>query len=596
MGCAVTAVRASLGRGVVAMSQENADTNERTVARQIATGLVRHGVEVIFGQSLPSLLMLEAEEQGIRQLTYRTENAGGTMADGFARISNRVGVVTAQNGPAATLLVPPLAEAMKASIPVVALVQDVPASNRERNAFQDFDHIGMFTPCSKWVRRLEDPDRAEDYLDMAFTAALTGRPGPAVLMLPKDMLAEHCSPRVPARRASLSGFPLDRVWPDPTNVNRAAALIAEAKQPLVVAGGGVHASGAADAIVELQRIAKVPVATTNMGKGAVDETNPLSLGVIGNVMGPGAPAHHLRDLVRSSDVVLLVGNRTNENGTDSWQLLPPDATYIHLDLDGTEVGRNYESVRLVADARSGLTALTDALAAHDLTRREQQADELARTIAQSRSRHEEEAAAVVTSDESPLRPERIMHELAAYVGPDTIVCGDASYSTIWVSAYLRATQAGQRFLTPRGLAGLGWGLPLALGAQVARPDAHVICVAGDGGFGHVWSELETAVREELPVTVIVLNNSILGFQKHSELHQFKSHTTATQFGQVDHAAVARACGAAGHRVEDVAALKEALEAAAQRRGPTLIDAVTSDRAYPPITIWQDSSDVILGAD
>ena len=578
------------------MSLDGTTSDEQTVARQLALGLARHGVEVIFGQSLPSLLVLEAESQGIRQLTYRTENAGGTMADGFARVSNRVGVVTAQNGPAATLLVPPLAEAMKASIPVVALVQDVPASNRERNAFQDFDHIGMFDPCSKWVRRLEDPDRAEDYLDMAFTAALTGRPGPAVLMLPKDLLAERCSPRIPARQASIASFPLDRVWPDPANVARAAALIAEADQPLVIAGGGVHASGAVDAIVELQRVAKVPVATTNMGKGSVDETHPLSLGVIGNVMGPGAPAHHLRDLVRSSDVVLLVGNRTNENGTDSWQLLPPDATFIHLDLDGTEVGRNYESVRLVGDARSGLAALTHALEEHDLSRREQGAEALERIIAEARTRHVNDAAAVTSSDESPLRPERIMRELAACTGPDTIVCGDASYSTIWVSAYLRAERAGQRFLTPRGLAGLGWGLPLALGAQVARPDAHVVCVAGDGGFGHVWSELETAVREELPVTIIVLNNSILGFQKHSELHQFKSHTTATQFGSVDHAALARACGVTGHRVADVAALRDALQDANERRGPTLIDVITSDRAYPPITIWQDSADAILGAD
>lgn len=578
------------------MSPANEPSDGQTVARQLARGLVRHGVEVIFGQSLPSLLVLEAEDHGIRQLTYRTENAGGSMADGFARISNRVGVVTAQNGPAATLLVPPLAEAMKASIPIVALVQDVPARNRERNAFQDFDHIGMFSPCSKWVRRLEDPDRADDYLDMAFTAALTGRPGPAVLMLPKDLLAARCEPQGPPRRASLSHYPLDRVWPDPANVAQAAELIAGADQPLVIAGGGVHASRAADDVAELQLVARIPVATTNMGKGSVDETHPLSVGVIGNVMGPGSPTHHLRALVRSSDVVLLVGNRTNENGTDSWQLLPPDATYIHLDLDGTEVGRNYESVRLVGDARSGLRALIDALSECDLSRRQQRAGQLENTIAEARAAHAREAEPVSSSDESPLRPERILRELAAYVGPETIVCGDASYSTIWVNAYLQAQRPGQRFLTPRGLAGLGWGLPLALGAQVAAPDAHIVCVAGDGGFGHVWSELETAVRERLPITVIVLNNSILGFQKHSELHQFKAHTSATQFGHVDHAAVARACGATGHRVTDVGELAEALSDAAQRRGPTVIDVLTSDRAYPPITIWQDSADVILAAD
>src|SRR5918997_1665339 len=168
--------------------------SDRIVAEVLAASLKRHGVEVLFSQSLPSAAVLAAEDAGLRQYTYRTENAGGAMADGYARISRKVGVVTAQNGPAATLLVAPLAEALKASIPVLALVQEVTRDNFDRNAFQELDHIRMFEPVAKWVRRLDRADRLDDYVDMAFTAAASGRPGPAVLLVPADLLTEAAAP------------------------------------------------------------------------------------------------------------------------------------------------------------------------------------------------------------------------------------------------------------------------------------------------------------------------------------------------------------------------------------------------------------------
>ncbi|MBV9248177.1 MAG: acetolactate synthase catalytic subunit, partial [Acetobacteraceae bacterium] len=161
-----------------------------TVALRLAEAFARHGVTVTFGQSLPTAFHLAAPTAGIRQAAYRQENMGGAMADGYARISGRVGVVTAQNGPAASLLVPPLAEAFKASIPVIALAQEVTRDTTDKNAFQELDHIRMFNPVAKWVRRIDRADRLEDYVDMAFTAACSGRPGPAVLLVPADLLAE----------------------------------------------------------------------------------------------------------------------------------------------------------------------------------------------------------------------------------------------------------------------------------------------------------------------------------------------------------------------------------------------------------------------
>jgi acetolactate synthase-1/2/3 large subunit len=554
-------------------------STRRTVAVAIAEALKRHGIEVIFSQSLPSALLLAAGDLGIRAFTYRTENAGAAMADGYARISGRTTVVTAQNGPAATLLVPGLAEALKSSVPVVALVQDVNRLETDRNAFQDLDHFALFSSCAKWIRRVTEPARAVDYVDMAFTAATSGRPGPAVLMLPADLLLQPFTGE-DRRGADLGRFPLDRTAADPARVAEAADLIRGAAAPVVVAGGGVHLSGAAEELARLQDEARLPVLTTVMGKGAVDERHPLSLGVGGNLMGRLSPSRHLRDRVRAADVVLIVGSRTAQNGTDSWTLFGPQARIIHIDIDPVEIGRNYEALRLSGDARLTLAALRAALSGWA---RDDTAD--VALIAGARARHADEIAALSASDASPVRPERLMADLEPLLTPDTIVVADASYSTVWVASYLRSLAAGMRFVTPRGLAGLGWGLPLAMGAKVARPGTPVVCIAGDGGFAHVWSELETCRRTGTDIVLIVLNNQVLGYQKDAEDIKFGRHTPACYFEPVDHAAIARACGCKGVRVERAEEFLPALRAALASGGTTVIDVVTDPEAYPPITLF-----------
>jgi acetolactate synthase I/II/III large subunit len=555
-----------------------------SVARSMAAALARHGVELIFGQSIPSQLHLASPEFGIRQIAYRTENAGAIMADAFARISHRVAVVTAQNGPAATLLVPGLAEALTASIPLVAIVQDVAREDFDRNAFQELDHFKLFAGCAKWVRRVHTADRIEDYVDMAFTAAASGRPGPAVLMVPHDLFGEGAP--ASSRTASLGHYPLDRTVADSVHVTAAAELLAAADRPLVVAGGGVHLSNAVLELVRLQEFAALPIATTIMGKGAVSESHPLSVGVIGYFMGTGGMAKFHRELVAEADVILFVGTRTNQNGTDSWSLFPRHVKYIHLDVDGLEIGRNYESLRLAGDAKSTLAALAEALQRFDLSRRQAARAALSARIADGRRKHQVEAVPRLQSTAKPARPERLMGELAQRLTDDSIVVADASYASIWTANYLPAARAGMRFLTPRGLAGLGWGLPMALGAKLAQPESPVWCVVGDGGFGHVWSELETARRHNLKVIVTVLNNQILGYQKHAEDVLFGAHTSAIDFGPVDHAAIARACGLMGERVENPADYGPALERAMTADRTTVIDVVTDPDAYPPITAFE----------
>ena len=206
----------------------------------------------------------------------------------------------------------------------------------------------------------------------------------------------------------------------------------------------------------------------------------------------------------------------------------------------------------------------------------------------SAARHQHRVAvdALIGGDTRPVRPERVAAELdAALIDRRAVVVTDASYSTIWMGNYLRARRPGQRFLAPRGLAGLGWGLPLALGAKAAEAGTSVVALVGDGGFGHVWSELETAVREQLPVIVVLLDNGILGFQKHVELVQFGEHTTATDFAPVDHSAIARACGAEAIRVENPADLAPALGKALDSNSTWVIEVRCDPDARPPITAW-----------
>lgn len=569
-------------------------TSIPSVSEAIAAALARHDVTVTFGQSLPSAVQLALADRSIRQFAYRTENAGSYMADAYARISRKVGVVTAQNGPAATLLVPGLAEAMKASVPIVALVQDVPMKLVGKNAFQEFDHQKLFASCTKWFARLDDPARVDDYVDAAFTAAASGRCGPAVLMLPMDIQVMDAIPSV-RRVANLGHYPLDRVAPAAGVVTQAVTLLAQARCPLILAGGGVHLADASSELAALQETACVPVATTVMGKGAVSEQHPLSIGVTGYIMGRYGASTPMRALVEKADVVLLVGTRTNQNGTDSYAMFGDGTRFIHIDIDPMEIGRNYEAVRMVGDAKLALAALTAAMSRADLSIRRRERAGVEAAIAKGREAHAQQASALLHSDVSPMRPERMMLELAKILTPNTIVCADASYSSVWVASYLQASHSGARFLAPRGLAGLGWGMPMAMGAKVASPASTVVALVGDGGFAHVWSELETAKRTGTAVVVIVLNNGVLGYQKDAEDCRHGRHTNACYFAPVDHAAIARACGCEGYRVERAGDFASALRAAVASGAPAVIDVVTDPSAYPPLTAFDGKLEAVRAA-
>ncbi|MBN3266223.1 acetolactate synthase catalytic subunit [Bordetella bronchiseptica] len=564
------------------------DLSAYQAANAIADVLKAAGVNQIFGQSCPTALFLAADAIGIRQIGYRTENAGAAMADGAARVGRQLTVITAQNGPAAALLVAGFAEATKASVPILAIVQEVPRANADKNAFQELDHVQLFASCAKWVRRIDVAERAAEYTERAIRIATSGRPGPVVLLVSQDVLTTACARARPVEQDSdepLGRFPLDRTVPVASRLDHLAQRLLDAKRPLVVAGGGVHLSGACDALARLQSLAGLPVATTNMGKGAIDETHPLSVGVIGNAMGTRSPAKYFMDYVQSADLVLFVGTRTNENGTASWSLFPEQAQYAQIDIDSEEVGRNYGAMRFAGDAAATLQALCETLQGRGQAVAARRMAELAPLFEASRLAHRAELAPYAQSDASPMRPERIMAELRASHG-DIIWVADASYSSIWLSQFIPSTRAGTRFVTPRGIAGLGWGVPMAIGAKIARPDARVICLTGDGGFAHCWAELETARRHAVPVTIVVLNNGVLGFQINAEESRFGTHTDVCHFGAIDHVAIAKACGCDGASVSDAASLRQTMAAAERSPVPFVIDVKTEPSAFPPISAFE----------
>ena len=340
-----------------------------TAAERFALALARHDVRLIFGQSIPSQIILAAERLGLKQIAYRTENAGAVMADGYARISGRVPVVTAQNGPAATLLVPPLAEALKASIPMVALVQDVSRASVDRNAFQELDHLELFGGCAKWVRRVPLASRIDDYVDMAFTAAASGRPGPAVLLCPLDLLGEpHAGGR--SRGAVLGRYPLDRTVADPAQVAEAAGLLAGAKAPLIVAGGGVHLLGrlrgaraAAGGLRAAGRHHRDGQGRGRRDASAVARRHRL---LHGHRRHGEVPAPAGRGGRRRAAASATAPTRT---APTPGSCFPPGARFIHLDIDGLEIGRNYEALRLVGDARLTLAGADGRAAGQDLGKR-----------------------------------------------------------------------------------------------------------------------------------------------------------------------------------------------------------------------------------
>lgn len=557
-------------------------TMKATFSKRIALALKKNGVTEIFGQSNPPPITLECMKLGIRQVGYRQENAGSYMAQGYAMCSGKVSVVTAQNGPAATLLVPGLAECLKAGHPVIAIVQEINRGTQDKNAFQEIDHHALFSGVAKSIKTIPTQERVEDYVDMAFVAASSGRPGPVVLLCPSEFLFDSTEyPVNEHRTAKLGHYPLDRYLTEEKIIQEAAKAIATAKNPIIYAGGGVISSGAQSILRKIQEEYSIPVATTTMGKGSIDEEHPLSIGTIGYYMGRKAYTKFLKPMIQSADLILLIGNRTNQNGTDSWTLLPQNAKYIQIDIEHVEISRNYDSMRLIGDARLTLEGLDKALKSSDTSHLHQKRKENETIIADARQKHLEEIKTSVECDSMPLRTERFLSVVEKNLEDNHIIVADSSLSSPWIANNIRA-KGERKFVFPRGMAGLGWGLPLAMGAAVAQPDRKVFCLSGDGGFAHVWSELETCKRENINVVIAILNNSILGYQKLAEISLLGDYTNVCDLGEVDHTLIAEACGVKSIKITKPEEIESAVKEAFSTKGTVLLDVYVEPTCMPGI--------------
>jgi acetolactate synthase-1/2/3 large subunit len=552
-------------------------TGTVTGARALYRTLRAWGVTHLFGLDSPEPLYAELDRAEMRPITVRDERAGAIMADAYARVSGRPGVCTAIRGPGATNLLTGIAEAWASSTPVVAIVNDVHTALVGRNAIQEVDHLALFRPVTKWAVRLDRPERVAELTARAFAVATSGRPGPALVSCPDDVLTRDGAPGSPPRPGARR-YPSVRVAPDPAAVREAVAVLAEARRVAIVAGGGVLISGAWAELREVADLLGAPVATTPLGKGAVDETHPLSAGVVGaytgGELGRGRVAN---EAVRAADTVLLVGTKTGNVSTASWTVPDPRSRIVHVDIDPAEIGRNYRALGVVGDARLTLRALADGLRAVAVRPATEPGRELGKALADWQAR----VAPLLAARGRPIRPERVLAEMARLVDDETVVCADASYSSLWAVDLLSLRRPGRRLVSARGFGGIGWALPAAIGAKLAAPERRVLALTGDGAFGYVFQELETAARYELGLVVVVLNNSCFGFQKHAEELAY-GRTFETKLLDVDYGALARTLHCDGVSVADPDELRPVLERAVGSGRPTVVNVVVDPDAFPPI--------------
>ena len=550
-----------------------------TAAEAIAETLVAYGVTHIFGMRDPVAVLHAAQHRGVRCVTVRDEKHGAIMAHGFAKTTNRPGVCAAMCGPGATNLITGLLEAHQSSIPLIALVVDIAAAQRGRHAASELDHIAALSPFVKSVERVDVAERAADLTRKAFRLATSGRPGPVVLLCPRDVMGEICEDPIFAE-PGFDRFPAQRPRVDADSIDRAAGLLNGARQPVMVAGGGALLSRASHAVTALAEALSMPVATTMNGRGAIADSHPLAVGVLGSSTAGRYGRGRVADTVLGeADVALIVGSRTGQICTTDWSLPRPGTTVIHLDMDPQEIGRNFVTdCALLGDARDGLADLLTAC--RDRGGREPNAAQLDR-VAALKASWRDEVHGIFQSQQVPVRPERLLNEISQTLAPDALLVTDASYVTGWAFSHIDSHGDGTPVLSPRGTGGLGWGLPAAIGAKLARPDTQVLCVTGDGGFGYVLGELETAARYGVNIVVVVFNNGTLAFQKHFE-EKVLGEAGDCDLLDVDFAAIARAMHWDAQRIVNPEEIAGSVAAALETERPTLLDVLIDPEAKAPI--------------
>jgi acetolactate synthase-1/2/3 large subunit len=560
-----------------------------TGAQALIESLKREKVEVIFGISGGALLPIHDVlcDSEIRHILARHEQGAAHAADGYARASGRAGVCMATSGPGATNIVTGLANAYLDSSPVIAITGQVNTYSANtsymigRDAFQEADIIGITTPITKYNCQVKSATEIPKVVKTTFHIATTGRPGPALIDLPKDTQTRKAEMTFPDN-VQIRGYK-PNTEPHPIQVKRAVKLLLNAEHPMILAGGGVILSNASPELLQLAELLMMPVATTFMGKSCFPENNPLSMGNIG--------MHGTRlanKMILEADVLLAVGTRFQDRSTGTLDTFCPDATIIHIDIDAAEIGKNVDvEVPIVADAKPTLRLIHQQLVRKIKKREETPWLKRVKEV-------KEKFLSEMDLGKGDLTSPKLLRELRKLLPENAIIATEVGQNQMWAALHFQTIKP-RTFISSGGLGTMGFGFPASIGAKVACPSCPVVDIAGDGSFRMTEQELGTSVTEDIPVIVVILNNSMLGMVAQWQRLFYKGRYAAVKLGSVpDFVKLAQAYGAEGVRVGSLDEFSGAMKKALKTEVTTVIDVPISpeDDVFPMVPPGKGLKDTV----
>ncbi len=560
-------------------------------ARALIKTLEMEGVEVIFGMPGGANLPIydELYSSSIRHILIRHEQSAAHMADGYARIRRKAGVCLATSGPGATNLVTGIATAYMDSSPIVAITGQVPREMIGKDAFQECDIVGICTSITKYCFQPMGAKEIPEVVKKAFYIAESGRPGPVLIDIPKDVQQEVADVEFP-EFVKIRGYS-PHIEPDVTQVARAIDLLLNAERPMIMAGGGVHISGAFSELQVLAEMLMIPVVTTFKGKGVFPENHPLSLGPIG--MHGHAEANKL---VTEADVLLAIGSRFSDRSVGRFDEFGKDMRIIHIDIDPAEIGKNKQvDVGIVGDVKVSLRIMLKMLASRVI--RKYTEGEETPWLRHVREVKEYYRSNVKDNGSREVTAMKAIKKLRELLPAESIVTTEVGQCQMWTSLHFDVIMPGT-FFSSTGLGTMGFGFPASIGAKVAKPDVYVVDIAGDGSFNMTENSLAVSVLEDIPVIVFLLNNYSLGMVAQWQRLFYNRRMIGIDLkGMPDFVKIAEAYGAQGIRAQSMQELEKAIKSALSSDVTTVIDIPidAEENVFPFMPPGKGLKDTILAA-
>ena len=561
---------------------------ECTGAQILLESLKREGVDVLFGYPGGAVIDIYDElprHQEIRHVLVRHEQGAVHAADGYARASGKVGACLVTSGPGATNTVTGIATAYSDSIPLVVITGQVPTQLIGNDAFQEVDIVGITRPCTKHNFLVKDINKLALTIRQAFYLARTGRPGPVLVDLPKDVMQTKAEFVWPEEVYMRSYNPTYK--PNLNQLRRSVEELARAERPVILAGGGVIMSNAAEALTSLARKLQIPVTCTLMGLGAFPATDPLWLGMVGM---HGTYAANLA--INNADALICVGARFDDRVTGKLKGFAPKARIVHIDIDPTSIRKNVEvQVPVVGDCRLALEGMAEICDAK-LEGKDWSSEHAAWLEAVSEWK---KSKPLCYQKNHNIKPQEVIQTLYELSNDDAIIATEVGQHQMWVAQFYTFTKP-RTLLTSGGLGTMGYGFPASMGAQFAFPHKKVITVAGDASLQMNIQELATVVANRLPIKVVILNNRHLGMVRQwQELFYNQNYSSTNMEAQPDFVKLAEAYGAEGYRIEKPEDLRATLEKALATPNPAFIDVVVEreENVYPIVPAGAALDEMLL---